>query len=344
MSAFGIASTLLGLVQSAGSGGGTQSKQNGSGHIVIQDDRDFSSSLALHMAGLQAQTFNTLLGSAFNSEQKTSGNDPLSLLAGIQSGSGPSFGSESGSNGLLPPLGLPAAARGLTANARNLSLFDPESAYRMMSVINTDDVTYKAQFSELSEMKTWVARLQQAGQTLGSVSDSLDDATIKTQLQSFADQYNSWIARFDGTVHGNGLLAGTQAAEISLYELGESVKNIFNGAGDGFHGMRDLGLVIDPATRTASLDTAKLEAALSNNRHGAIDTVQEFGANFARSAELLNSTNNFIPNRLGNLNRVIDYIGANITSLRAEFGLGDPAKPSSQVAKALAAYNQMLKA
>jgi hypothetical protein len=38
---------------------------------------------------------------------------------------------------------------------------------------------------------------------------------------------------------------------------------------------------------------------------------------------------------------VIDYFADNKASLQAEFGLGDPAKPSAQIAKALAAYKQM---
>jgi hypothetical protein len=69
--------------------------------------------------------------------------------------------------------------------------------------------------------------------------------------------------------------------------------------------------------------------------------VQAFSANFAKSAELLNSDGNFIPNRLANLNRAITYIDDNKTSLQAEFGLGDSVNPSAQVAKALAAYKQI---
>ena len=58
---------------------------------------------------------------------------------------------------------------------------------------------------------------------------------------------------------------------------------------------------------------SKLDAALASNKDGAISTIQEFIANFAKSAELLNSANNFIPNRLANLDRVIDYITDNLS-------------------------------
>lgn len=337
MSPLAIASTLFGLFQSSGSGSTAQSNQTGSGRHNAAESGDFSSSLALRMAGAKSQSINILLGSALGGNKASSGTDFLTRLSGAQSGS------QLGATDPLSLLGLSTTTQGLSPSGRNLSLFDPESAYRMMSVINAKDVTYKAQFSELSEMETLVSGMQQAGQALGGVSALMDNEAIESQLQAFAAKYNDWVTRFDGTVKNNGLLAGTQAAEISLYELEQSVKNIFNGAKDGFHGMRDLGLNIDPNTKLATLDTSQLFAALGTNKTGAINALHEFGANFARSAELLNSANNFIPNRLGNLDRVIDYITDHRSSLQTEFGLGDPAKPSAQVAKALAAYNQILR-
>ena len=337
MSPLAIASTLFGLFQSSGSGSTAQSNQTGSGRHNAAESGDFSSSLALRMAGAKSQSINILLGSALGGKKASSGTDFLTRLSGAQSGS------QLGATDPLSLLGLSTTTQGLSPSGRNLSLFDPESAYRMMSVINAKDVTYKAQFSELSEMETLVSGMQQAGQALGGVSALMDNEAIESQLQAFAAKYNDWVTRFDGTVKNNGLLAGTQAAEISLYELEQSVKNIFNGAKDGFHGMRDLGLNIDPNTKLATLDTSQLFAALGTNKTGAINALHEFGANFAKSAELLNSANNFIPNRLGNLDRVIDYITDHRSSLQAEFGLGDPAKPSAQVAKALAAYNQILR-
>ena len=337
MSPLAIASTLFGLFQSSGSGSTAQSNQTGSGRHNAAESGDFSSSLALRMAGAKSQSINILLGSALGGNKASSGSDFLTRLSGAQSGS------QLGATDPLSLLGLSTTSQGLSPSGRNLSLFDPESAYRMMSVINAKDVTYKAQFSELSEMETLVSGMQQAGQALGGVSALMDNEAIESQLQAFAAKYNDWVTRFDGTVKNNGLLAGTQAAEISLYELEQSVKNIFNGAKDGFHGMRDLGLNIDPNTKLATLDTSQLFAALGTNKTGAINALHEFGANFAKSAELLNSANNFIPNRLGNLDRVIDYITDHRSSLQAEFGLGDPAKPSAQVAKALAAYNQILR-
>ena len=232
-------------------------------------------------------------------------------------------------------------AKEVSATGRNTKLFDPESAYKMMSVINNREVSYKAQFSELSQMQSYVSRMQDAGQTLGKIDLSTDNEQIKFQLNSFAEQYNSWVKRFTPDMQEGGLLADTQAAQVAVRELDQSIKYIFNGAKDGLYGMGDVGITIDPVTNLASLDSVKLDSVLASNKQGAISTIQEFSANFAKSAYLLNSENNFIPNQLDNLNRAIHYIADNKESLQKEFGTGTPAKPTGQVAQALAAYNQV---
>ena len=323
MSPIGIASTLFSLFQSV-KGSSTSTEQSTSRSNCASNSSDFSSSLALRMATLQAQSANALTGAAANSTNAASGLDFLiNSKLGLQSGA----------------TGIP----GLSVSGRNMSLFDPESAYKMMTNINNKDVIYKAQFSEMSDMKSAVASLEQAGKALGGVNQSFDNEAIKTQLQAFAGKYNEWVNRFDSTVKGGGVLAGTQAAEISLYELEQSVESIFNGAKDGLRGLRDLGFTIDQNTNLASIDTNKLDAVLAANKTGVVNAINEFSANFAKSAELLNSAGNFIPNRLSNLDRVIDYIHDNKPSLQAEFGLGDPAKPSAQINKALASYNQIFR-
>jgi hypothetical protein len=77
---------------------------------------------------------------------------------------------------------------------------------------------------------------------------------------------------------------------------------------------------------------------LASNKSGAVNTIDEFSANFAKSADLLNSRGNFIPNALDNRGRAIQYISDNLGNLQTEFGTGDRAQPNGQVAKALAAY------
>ncbi|MBW7903420.1 MAG: hypothetical protein H3C26_18260 [Rhodocyclaceae bacterium] len=322
LSSLGIASTAFNFFSALGTGASSKADAGRS---------DFAASLALRLAEQRTQSFDALFGA----------------MAGKSAVDGLGSSLESLYDGLFGANGAFAAgsANGLSASGRNLSLFDPESAYRMMTDINGREVTYKAQFAELSEMKAAVGDMQRAGAALaakmadGTAAD--DDPALAAELQSFVAAYNEWVGRFEDTVRGGGLLAGTQAAEISLYELRQSVENIFNGAMGGVRGMSDLGLSIDPATHRATLDVDRLNTVLANNRDGAVAAVAEFGQNFARSAELLVSENNFIPNRLDNLDRVIDYIADNRSSLQAEFGLGDPARPSALVAKALAAYERM---
>lgn len=228
----------------------------------------------------------------------------------------------------------------LSPAGRNMALADPESAYKMMTVINKDDVYYKAQFSELSQMKSSVSQMRDAGLNLGSIALSASTDNIKSHMQEFVGQYNNWIQRFYPDIQQDGLLADTQAAQASQFELEQNVNNRFFGIKDGVHGLSDLGIAIDPNTRLATLDTVKLGSLLATNKQGVVDAVQEFGANFAKSATLLNSDGNFILKQLDNLNRAIHFIADNKASLQVEFGTGNTAKPAGQVALALAAYNQ----
>lgn len=278
---------------------------------------DFLATLKLRLADFESQTVGTLVSAA-------------SALDGSR-----------GASSLDALLGNAGATGHLSATGRNTSLFDPESAYRMMTAINNKEVTYKAELSEMGDMKSYVSALQQEGAKLGTVDAATANTDIQGRFQAFVEAYNGWIRRFDDELKSGGLLAGTQAATVSQWELEQSVENPFNGAKDGLRGMEDLGLTVDPVTNLASLDTARLNSVLTFNKTGAASAIEEFSANFARSAELLNSAGNFIPNRLDNLSRVIDYIDDHKQSLQEEFGLGDPAKPTGQVAKALANYNRV---
>jgi len=231
------------------------------------------------------------------------------------------------------------APRG-SVNGRNLALFDPESAYRVMSFINQRDVLYKAQYAELGRMKSGVAQMQAAGEALALIGSDTPDTGVEALLRNFVERYNHWRESFDADIADGGLLDNMQAAEVSLYELEQSVKNRFFGAGDGIRGLADLGVRIDPATGLATLDAQRLGGALGANRQGAVNAIREFGVNFAKSARLLNADDNFIPSQLANLSRVIGYIDDNRAALGREFGTGDAATPSGKAARALLAYNQ----
>lgn len=284
---------------------------------------DFLSFLKERLTDFKSQAMDTLL----NGTSGTGGSDISSL-----------FGKGNNTSGTFDAL---LANAGLSAGGRNTALFDPESAYSMMTDINRKDVLYKAEFAEMTDMKEYVAAMQQEAGKLGTIDDSSSADDIRSRLQAFADAYNGWIDRFDEVLANGGLLAGTHAATVSQWELEKSIESIFNGAGSGVRGMGALGLEIDPVTNMASIDTTRLDAVLAGNMNGAVNAIQEFSGNFAKSAELLNSEGNFIPNRMNNLARVIDYIDTNKASLQMEFGLGDTARPSGEVARALAAYQAM---
>lgn len=288
---------------------------------------DFLSSLQERLADFKSQAVGALMNS-----------DAGGGIAGIAALLGQDKGKSSSLDALL---GNAGSANGLSASGRNTSLFDPESAFQMMTQINKKDVTYKAEFAEMTDMKSYVATMQQEAMTLGKINTASSADEVRSHLQGFADAYNGWIDRFDEVLEGGGLLASTHAATASQWELEKSVESIFNGAASGVRGMGALGFNIDPVSNMASLDTSKLDSVMRSNMEGALKTIQEFSANFAKSAELLNAENNFIPNRMSNLSRVIDYIDTNKTNLQAEFGLGNPAKPSGEVARALASYHAM---
>jgi Flagellar hook-associated protein 2 C-terminus len=277
-----------------------------------------SASFALLLAELQARATGTLVGAGADA----SANFGLdAFVAGLR--------------------GSAAASTGLPASGGTSALADPASAFGMMSFINQENVDFKAEYAELDQMRSCLADLQQAGSGLAGIGASAD---IKTQLQSFVDQYNGWVKRFDADMQSGGILAGTRAAQVSRYELAQSIQNRFNGVADGFNGLADLGVSIDATTGLATLDGTKLDSALANNRQGVADTLNQFGTGFAKSAGLLDSQGNFVANRLDNLGRAIGYLRDNLRSFQAEFGTGAAAKPSAQVAQALAAYNQALMA
>jgi hypothetical protein len=298
----------------------------------------------LSVALMKSQVFDSLTSPVPDAKKNGSFASMFSLLVASPARSDPSFQLTTDPLSMLIRSSDTAPASGIQGVApvgRNMALADPESAYKMMNVINNRDVYYKAQFAELSQMKSHIFRMQDAGQSLGSIELSTGNDGIKSRLQEFVGQYNNWILRFSTDLRKEGLLADTQAAQVSHYELEQNIKNRFFGIGHGVRGMGDLGFSIDPNTRLASLDTAKLDALLATNKQGAVNAVQEFGVNFAKSASMLNSDNNFILNQLDNLNRAIHYIADNKDSLQKEFGTGDAAIPTGQIAQALALYNQL---
>lgn len=274
------------------------------------------SSLSLNIATFQAQAINALFG-----DQKADSSFMDIFTSQLQ-----------GMDGTSPASPL--------AIGRNMALSDPKSAYGMMTEINRRDVHYKAQYAEMRAMGSELTDMEALGNDLVGTTLATANESIKSSLKNFVDQYNGWVKRFAPDIANGGLLADTQAAQVALHELQESVRGRFYGIKDGVHGLRDLGISIDLSSKLATLDSARLAGVLASNKQGVVDAMQEFGANFARSADLLNAEGNFMPRQFDNLQRVIRYIADNKSDLQAEFGTGDSAKPTGKIAEALAAYNQ----
>jgi hypothetical protein len=272
----------------------------------LAGEKDFSAVLRLRMAELQAQQMSGFLGAS-----KAVGRaEPIDLFDTL----------------------LGDAVSALNLGGRNMSLFDPESAYRMMTEINTRETRYQAEYSEMTDMRSALDQIRQESRSLGTIDQSTAEEEILQRMREFAGNYNQWIDRFDDALKPGGLLSGTQAAQVSQWELEQSVENRFLGAQDGVHGMRDLGFQIDPVSDRLSVDEKQFQAEFAANSSGVVSALTEFSTHFARSAELLNSEGNFVPSRLGNLSRVIDYISRNKHSLQAEFGTGDAVSPSAALA------------
>ena len=282
-------------------------------------------SLSLTMASFQTQALGSLTDSTANTNSSFA--DIFSQLQAESTNSSSAQNQSAiDSIGNVSSAGLDSALSAL------------ESGSTLMSKISSLDATYKTQYSELSQMESNLSQLQTAAQQLGTLTGSAGNDNIKTQLQDFAQQYNTWVQRFNPDVQQGGVLANTQAANVSLYELKQSVTNPFIGAMDGFSGLASMGITIDANSGQMSVDTAQLDSALASNKQGVVNALGDFSANFAKSANLLASSGNFVQDQLDNLGSAIAYIDGNASALQNEFAGGSTANPAGSLAQAMAAY------
>jgi hypothetical protein len=285
-----------------------------------------TASISLSMASFRFDTLGALMGTGDASSSGAAGAaSPFEQLLSQFSSPLSSVGAQGGQ-----PAG------------RNMSLNDPESAYSMMTDINRFEVNWKAEFAELSEMDDTVETLGSSVQGLGKLSVDDSSEAIIAQLQAFVAQYNGWSERFAPDMKSGGILDHTQAAGVTVHELEASIRNILNGSKDGFSGLGDLGISIDPKTHAMTLDSKAFEAALASNKSGVVGTLKEFAADFSGAADSVTADGKFIERQLDNLDRVLDYLRDNMAAMRLEFGSGDMARTEGQVAKAVQAYEKMV--
>jgi flagellar capping protein FliD len=209
----------------------------------------------------------------------------------------------------------------------------------VVTIINRTDVSFKAQFSELSELKSTLAREGESAQQLASLDEKSSSAEIKSKLMEFIAAYNAGVNRFAPDVAQGGVLEASHEAERARFATRRDIADPLVGALDGLRGgMSALGVAVDPKTGLASIDETQLDNVLAQDTDNDVHTIVDFANRFAQTTAKLNSTGNAQDKQLTNLDRAIHWIADNRESIAQEFGPGAAAKPNNAFAKAAAAY------
>lgn len=212
----------------------------------------------------------------------------------------------------------------------------------MVTVLNRVEVTFKAQFSELGEMRKSLGQEQDAARQLSALDASSADADIKLALNNFVASYNAGVNRFAPDVAQGGILEGSWEAARARFATERDINYFLNGAEAGHKGgLAALGIVTDPATGLASIDEAQLNAALATDKGGAVAAVTDFGATFVSTVADLNAPDHAQVNQMANLDRAVHWIDANKAAVQKEFGPGAAATPDDAFARAASQYDQM---
>ncbi len=209
----------------------------------------------------------------------------------------------------------------------------------VVTVINRVDVSFKAQFSALSELKGTLAQAQASANDLAAIDAQTASAEVKSKLLDFIATYNTGVNRFAPEVAPGGILEGSQEASRARFATRRDIADPLIGATDGLRGgMLALGISVDPRTGLASLDEAQLDAILAQDTDADARTIIDFAQTFIRTTTILNSEGNQQDRQLSNLDRAIHWIADNRVSVENEFGPGQAATPNPAFAKAAAAY------
>ena len=152
--------------------------------------------------------------------------------------------------------------------------------------------------------------MQKAGAGPGGRDHRADNASITSALQASPRSTTSGSAATMGRSRTGA--AGRDTGRRSRpHELRQSIDNGFNGVMNGVMGCATWALRVDPrrmwppSIPRSSMRSSHITATVRSRQSTSLARI------FSKSAELLVSANNFIPNRLANLDRVIDYISDN---------------------------------
>ena len=268
--------------------------------------------------------------------------DPLGRAAGdARFGAGtPAFGtlvdqlSASLRSATLPTSTTPTALDALGGFSR--------PGQNMVTVLNRVEVTFKAQFSELGEMRHSLVTEQAAAKPLASLDAASSAADIKGALAHFVDTYNAGVNRFAPALDKGGVLEGSWEAQRARFATRRDIDYILNGADKGIKGdLAKLGITTDPGTGLAAIDEGKLDAALAADKAHVAASSRAFADTFITTVDFLNAKGHSQQRQMANLDRAVHWIDDNREAVQKEFGPGAAATPNEAFAKAAALYDAM---
>ncbi len=212
----------------------------------------------------------------------------------------------------------------------------------MVTVLNRVEVTFKAQFAELGELRASLVTDQGAAQQLKTLGAASSDADIKAALDDFVASYNAGVVRFAPDVAQGGVLDGSWEATRARFATERDISYVLNGSEVGLKGgLAALGVTTDPATGLAAVDHAQLDTALAKNKGNVVAALASFGATFVTTVDTLNAAGHAQVRQMGNLERAVHWIDDNKADVEKEFGPGAAATPDDAFAKAAARYDAM---
>jgi hypothetical protein len=215
----------------------------------------------------------------------------------------------------------------------------------MVTVLNRVEVTFKAQFAELGEMRTSLVHEQDAAQKFHALGPQSSNADITAAVDQFVAAHNAGVSRYAPEVAAGGILEGSWEAQRALFATDRDIDYILNGADTGVKNgsLAALGITTDPKTGLAAVDQAQLDAALAKDQGHAVAALNAFGGTFATTVDFLNAADHAQSRQMGNLDRAVHWIDANKADVQKEFGPGAAATPDDAFAKAAARYDAMAK-
>lgn len=214
----------------------------------------------------------------------------------------------------------------------------------MVTVLNRVQVSFKAQYSELDQLKTTLIGEQVAAGRLAAMDATTSDADIKSRLAEFVTTYNAGVKRFAPELATGGILEGSWEATRAHFAAEREISYLLTGSEVGVKGgLASMGITTDRKTGLASIDESMLDASLAKDKGKAVFAIQDFGKAFVAMVDSLTAADHAQLRQMENLNRAVQWIDVNRAAVQKEFGPGAAATPNEAFARAAARYDQIAK-